>query len=452
MIQTGTILKIKGRQAVIFTDQCDIVCIDKQPGMYEGLEIRFSSSEIINKRNLFVQYSPLVGSIAAVFIFAFLLFNSLYLSQHNVYAYIEVATNHYNLELSIDENRKVIDVKALDDSTEHLITNLELKSKSLENVLSDIFNKTDSLGLIKADAEFPILVARHITEHGDSEIDTVKLNAVCRKAVSNLTDKDITLYTIDVTHDDRELSFANNISMGRYVVYDTGIEQGISLTIEYVKTAKISEILEKINIENKFEIGDSDDNALVTNAPTPNISPTQNASITNTPITSTEPSRLPSNTSNKASSKPSPLPKNTPSKTTSKPSQLPKHTPSKATIKPSQLPKPSRDEDRLDVNLNVNYDISIIKAMEKEIEKAEKQIDSIKKNIESNINLEKNNAETRIEEIYKNADLDWNTKQEEINRIKSDLNNKIADFRKNEKELISNILENLYQKMDELAA
>jgi len=447
MTQTGTILKIKGRQAVIFTDQCDIVCIDKQPGMYEGLEIRFSSSEIINKRNLFVQYSPLVGSIAAVFIFAFLLFNSLYLSQHNIYAYIEVATNHYNLELSIDENRKVIGVKALDDSSEHLITDLELKSKPLENVLSDVLNKTDSLELIKADTEFPILIATHIAEQGVSEIETDKLNAVCRKSVSNLTDKDIMLYTIDVTHDDRELSFSNNISMGRYAVYDTGIEQGISLTIEYVKTAKIGEILDKINIENKFEIGGSDENVLVNNAPTPDISPTQNTSITNTPKTSTEPS----NTSNKASSKSSPIPKHTPNKTTSKPSPLPKHTPNKATSKPSPLPKPSRDEEMLDVNLNVKYDISIIKAMEKEIEKAEKQIDTIKKNIESNINLEKNNAETRIEEIYKNANLDWKTKQEEINRIKSDLNNKIADLRKNEKELISNILENLYQKMDQLA-
>ena len=89
--------------------------------------------------------------------------------------------------------------------------------------------------------------------------------------------------------------------------------------------------------------------------------------------------------------------------------------------------------------------------MEKEIEKAEKQIDTIKKNIESNVNQEKNNAEMRIEEINKRNDWDWRKKQEEIYKIKSDLSNKIADLRKNEKELISNILENLYNKMDRLA-
>lgn len=58
MIQTGRILKIEGRRVVVFTEQCDIVCIEKQPGMYVGLKIRFSSSEIINKRNMFIQYSP----------------------------------------------------------------------------------------------------------------------------------------------------------------------------------------------------------------------------------------------------------------------------------------------------------------------------------------------------------------------------------------------------------
>ena len=170
----------------------------------------------------------------------------MYLNQHNIYAYVEVATNNTNLEFSIDGNSKVIDVKALDDSTEHLINNLEVKSKSLENALSDVLNKTDSLGLIEPDTEFPILIATHIVKHGVSKNETNKLNAICQKAVSDFVDKDIKLYTIEVTHDNRKLAYTNDISMGRYAIYDTGIEQGLTLTIEYVKTAKIGEILEKL--------------------------------------------------------------------------------------------------------------------------------------------------------------------------------------------------------------
>jgi len=462
MIITGTVIKIEGCKAVIFTEQCGFVRIEKQPGMYVGLEIEFSSSEIINKRNMFIHYSPLVGSIAAVFIFAFLIFNSIYLSQYNIYAYVEVATNNSNLELCMNKNHEIIDVKALDDGTSNLINDLNVKSKSLENALSDILNKTDSLGLLNSDTEFPILIAAHIVKQGNLENETDNLNAICRKAVNNFGDKGIKLYFIEVTKDGRELAYSNDISMGRYAVYDTGIEQGVNFSIEYVKTAKIGEILEKINIEDNFEIVDgdeiNDDNALDTNMPTATPSPTQSISINNTPnepssqsnadssINSGKPSKLPTNTSSKTTSKPSQLPKNTPNKTSTKPSQQKKNTPNKA------LSKPSSDDVKLDTELNVDYDISIIEITVQEIEEAQNQIETVRQNIEHNINLEKSNAEARIAEINRNNYWDPRRKQEEIIKVQADLNNKIADLRRNEKELIINIINNLYKKMDDYAS
>jgi hypothetical protein len=66
--------------------------------------------------------------------------------------------------------------------------------------------------------------------------------------------------------------------------------------------------------------------------------------------------------------------------------------------------------------------------------------------------LEKSNAEARIAEINRNNYWDPRRKQEEIIKVQADLNNKIADLRRNEKELIINIINNLYKKMDDYAS
>lgn len=408
MIQTGTIVKIKNNKAILLTDQCEVVCIKKQPGMYEGLEIRFENSEILNNKRKLIQYSPIAGSIAAVFVFVILLVNSLYLNPHNIYAYVEVDTNAC-LEFIVDEHSNILDVKPLNKNAEDLIKDLELKSKSLETALTDTIEKSAAYGLINGDSKDSIVISAFLENKKASQNQYANLLSIFRETADSFTQKNIKPYIIEISPNDRKLSSQNKISMGRYIIYKRGLEQGLDLTIDEIRICKIGEILEKVHIEDIFG---SDKDKLI--EPTDSIQPS------------------PSD--------------NAIEKTPGEPSSIPSQMPSIAPLSPS----PSGGELKLDTNIEVNYDISIIETMELEYDKSQKELEKIMQASEQSIAQETSNAQSQIDEIKQNNDLDWRKKQEEINKIKWSLQNKITQIRKKEKEQISSILDQLNKKEDDL--
>lgn len=66
--QKGTILKFKNNLAIIMTNDCKIVSIIKQPGMYVGLEILFNRNEVVHKQSKIAFSSRVIAGVAAIFV------------------------------------------------------------------------------------------------------------------------------------------------------------------------------------------------------------------------------------------------------------------------------------------------------------------------------------------------------------------------------------------------
>ena len=245
----GVVLEIKENKVYLMTDSCEVVCIRKQPGMYEGMEIAFEPSEKINKASSSVKYSAIIGSVAAVFIAIMFYVNLIFSNQ--IYAYVDIDINS-NWELTVDKNNKVIDIKSNDKNSKDLIEDMKFKSKPLANVLVDIVEKLNKNGLIDLNSDNKVLITAYLQakDGRHAEKNGLKnLELSYPKIINELSSRNIKPYFMEAKAEDRKLAADNNISLGRYSIYKIGKEQGMDIDIENLKQNEINEILEKLVID-----------------------------------------------------------------------------------------------------------------------------------------------------------------------------------------------------------
>ena len=253
MEHLGVVLEIKDNKAYLMTNSCEIVCIRKQPGMYEGMEIAFESSEMINKANPTVKFSAAIGSVAAVFI-AIIFYVNLFISNQ-IYAYVDIDMNS-NWELMVDKNNRVIDITTKDKGSELLIEDIKYKSEPIEDVLIDMVEKLNKNGLIDLNSDNKVLITACLqTKDGrNSPKDGLKkLELTYPKIIDGLSSRNIKPYFIEAKEEDRKLAADNNISVGRYSLYKIGKEQGINIDIEKLKQNEINEILENLAVNRDMD-------------------------------------------------------------------------------------------------------------------------------------------------------------------------------------------------------
>lgn len=250
----GVVLEIKDNKAYLITDSCEVVCIRKQPGMYEGMEIAFEPSEKINKANSAVKYSAVIGSVAAVFIAVLFYVNLIFSNQ--IYAYVDIDINS-NWELTVDKNNRVIDIKTNDKNSKFLIEDINFKLEPIENVLVDMVERLNKNGLIDLNSNNKVLITACLqTKDGRyAEKNGLKnLELSYPKIIDELSSRNIKPYFMEAKAEDRKLAADNNISVGRYSIYKIGKEQGMDIDIENLKQNEINEILEKVVIDRELDL------------------------------------------------------------------------------------------------------------------------------------------------------------------------------------------------------
>lgn len=250
----GVVLEIKDNKAYLITDSCEVVCIRKQPGMYEGMEIAFESSEKVNRANSAAKYSAVIGSVAAVFIAIMFYVNLIYSNQ--IYAYVDIDINS-NWELTVDKNNRVINIKTNDKNSKFLIEDINFKSEPLENVLVDMVEKLNKNGLIDLNSDNKVLITACLQDKEERQsekngLENLKLSYP--KIIDELSSRNIKPYFIEARAEYRKLAADNNISVGRYSIYKKGKEQGIDIDIENLKQNEINDILEKVVIDRELDL------------------------------------------------------------------------------------------------------------------------------------------------------------------------------------------------------
>jgi hypothetical protein len=275
MDNMGIVIKFKGKNAVVITEDGTFEVIKKREGMFTGQKILYRQGDVVSTNMLPVKYYyPAIASIAAVLILMFSFYR--FFLMEGVYAYIDVDINP-SIELSVDKNGNVKSLMPMNEEAKIVVNDIQYKDLCLDDVLLNIIDESIDYGFIdEKSSENLILVSAAITgkgnkkdakneEHLDKIINDVK-NTV------NMSNENISLQYIKVPSEYRQKASDNKISMGKYMVFEKAREKGAYIEIEELRDNRLYDLVTKSGIELE---GNSKD---LTNA-SPTIEITQSPSV-----------------------------------------------------------------------------------------------------------------------------------------------------------------------------
>lgn len=168
-----------------------------------------------------------------------------------VASYVSMDINP-SLELALDEDNVVREVKSLDDAGNQLISGLELEGGSLEYTLEQIVLAAIGKNYIRPEAENIILFT--VTPVGDRDPSTVD-QLVKESIAAPLRGKNIKARVVvgNVTPEIREKSQETGISPGRYLLLQDAAKKGLDIKPEELKSKSI----QSIEKEHKIKIQDA---------------------------------------------------------------------------------------------------------------------------------------------------------------------------------------------------
>lgn len=247
MNNLGVIYDISDEKAIVLSEEGFFVPVSKRDNMYIGQLIKYNSNEIIpQKTNRFKLLYGVTG-IAAVFALIISLF--LIKSTFEVkpaFGFVCVDINP-SAELTINKDYKVTNITFFNDDAKRLFNNQKFKGESLSAAISLMIDASKGAGII-SDSGSAVFISTAINDENlsdkDNENDILdEFVDFIDKDIKDISQKkDCKVEMAVIPMEERKVALENNMSMGRYFLYDKAIKQGLNIHINDFKTSKISDI------------------------------------------------------------------------------------------------------------------------------------------------------------------------------------------------------------------
>lgn len=248
----GSILEINGNQAIVMTDKCDFISVKSHPDMFVGQQISFRKKDIKTPKMTYAKYISLAAGVLLILLCSAFIFQLH--SPEKAFAYIDVDINP-SVELLINEDAKVLSTKSLNADAQKLLRDLKLVNKPVKQAISEIVTASQQLGFISPEKNNTVLVSASINEnYTDKQKDSqqTKLDIILTevKEISvKVGSNDLKPEVIKVTPQNRKTAVENDISMGRYELYEKIKEKNLDITVKNAKTERVGSMLEKAGVK-----------------------------------------------------------------------------------------------------------------------------------------------------------------------------------------------------------
>jgi hypothetical protein len=252
MVRLGLVYEIYANKAVVLTPDSEFLVIKRAKGMYVGQQVKFNIRDVKKSIKPIYKYTSIASSIAAVFVFAFIFFRISVFS--NVYGFVNVDINP-SIEFSIDKDFEVLGTKALNDDAKAIVKDLDTKGKDVYSAIKMVLQKSEDFGYIKLKDKNVILVAASLNDKSMkySKDELNKENGIeeflhnVNKKINGEGAEYIACKLINVTPEERKEAEKNDISMGKYYLMEKAKEIGMDVSIDEIKSEKISDLLAAID-------------------------------------------------------------------------------------------------------------------------------------------------------------------------------------------------------------
>lgn len=247
MDRIGVIYEIDDKRAVVLTADSKFVIVKSRPDMNIGQQIIVKEEHIINPKGNIFLYTAAISGIAAIFVIAFLYFNFFIMSnQTGAYGYVSVDINP-SIELEIDREYKVVKLNPLNEDAKPLILDLNSKDRVVEEVITDLIDKSLEMGFIAQNAKNPVLVSGTLKKANIAKEEEAKLGELLKNIKASMENKDIKGYIMLTTDQEREIAQSEGISMGRYSLYTRAQKISDNSVFDDAHKMDIAEVIDSLD-------------------------------------------------------------------------------------------------------------------------------------------------------------------------------------------------------------
>lgn len=249
-MKRGVVMSIHKQHAVVMTADGQFLQAPIQGKPQIGEEIAFE--EEYKKPRTFKPYYRF-SSAAAIVLLLFVPFLFFMLRDaHPVVAYVSMDINP-SVELGVDENEKVRELRALNEDGGLIIKGLDYKGVNVETVAASILERAKGSHYLDTPNKDIFIASVLIDDNPALKIDfeniltgkvDQKLRDVLTKLAAEAASANIT--TLSVPNEVREEAAANGISSGKMAVYLMAKDEGYKLELEQLKQQSIDKVTEPI--------------------------------------------------------------------------------------------------------------------------------------------------------------------------------------------------------------
>ncbi|WP_138752670.1 anti-sigma-I factor RsgI family protein [Paenibacillus sinopodophylli] len=245
-MKRGVVVSIHKQHAVVMTADGQFLQAPIQEAMQLGEEIIFEAEY---KKSRTVKPVYWYGSAAALLLVLFLpLLFFIERDANPVVAYVSMDINP-SVELGVDENEKVRELRALNPDGEHIIKGLQYDGVNVEMVAASILEKAKTSHYLDTPNKDIFITSVLLGDDSALKLDyesilTGKVDETLRLLLSTLTEEaaSATITTMSIPNEVREEAAVNGISSGKMAVYLMAKEEGYQLELEQLRQQSIDKV------------------------------------------------------------------------------------------------------------------------------------------------------------------------------------------------------------------
>jgi hypothetical protein len=242
-MKRGVVMSIHKQYAVVMTADGQFLQTPVQGPTQIGEEVTFEDEykKPVNQRSVYWY-----GSAAAlILIFLVPLLFFIQRDSHSVVAYVSMDINP-SVELGVDENEKVRELRALNEDGEVIIKGLKYAGVHVEEVAATILERAKGSHYLDTPNKDIFITSVLIDDNFASKLDfenilTGKVDEKLKLLLSQLEAEaaTATITTLSLPNEVREEAALNGISSGKMAVYLMAKDEGYNIELEQLKQQSI---------------------------------------------------------------------------------------------------------------------------------------------------------------------------------------------------------------------
>lgn len=253
----GIVIEVKGKKVIVLTPDGSFCTVKRSRAKELGIgeEVEFPPpSRLLWQGSSGKWWMSSLAAACLLVVLTYMVWNPFSFKEEAIVAYVHVDINP-SVELSVNKQVEVINLEALNQEGEKLISSLNYDSrKRLDEVTLQLITLATEQGYLEKNHD--VLISTSFTDEEDSEeyvqaidlaldeVDTVIQQG--QEEMNTTVKQDIYIHRLKTDAQLRTKAKEKGISPGKYSIYLQAREQGIETELEEIKNKSISEIAQEL--------------------------------------------------------------------------------------------------------------------------------------------------------------------------------------------------------------